>query len=320
MINISIDEKDKHVLRVTASYFLALAGDISADISGPDVHVKVSVDTSDIPPEYEIVPKFPNHSAAPPPNTPYPKEGEPYEIRPAPLLNNDPDVTLDVDIPSAASVFGGKSALSTAAVVQFETAPEVTPVTISTEISNAPVPPVPPVENAASLVVPPPPNHAPGVEVDSKGLPWDHRIHSREKTRLKSDNSWKYKRGVDDATIKEVEAQLRAVMAVPSPPPASTVTAPDNTETATPVSTVTASASDAPPPPPPPPPAEDEQTFKDLVRMITEAVTGGRTTQLAVIETIKKVGVESLPTLAVRPDLIPTAWKAIEDMISGVSE
>lgn len=75
-------------------------------------------------------------------------------------------------------------------------------------------------------------------EVDSRGLPWDARIHAATKVKNK-DDSWRYKRGASDELIKQVEQELIAkiksgqvvqvpvavgapVMVVP-PPPAPTV-------------------------------------------------------------------------------------------------
>lgn len=67
----------------------------------------------------------------------------------------------------------------------------------------------------ASEQVPPPP--AATGEVDSKGIPWDARIHSESKATV-ADGSWRKRRGVDDATYATVLAELQG--AAPPPPPA----------------------------------------------------------------------------------------------------
>ena len=55
-------------------------------------------------------------------------------------------------------------------------------------------------------------------EFDSKGMPWDERIHAGTKAKNK-DGSWKAKRGVDDATFAAVEQELRSrVAAAPVAP------------------------------------------------------------------------------------------------------
>lgn len=46
-------------------------------------------------------------------------------------------------------------------------------------------------------------------DVDSRGLPWDERIHANTKAKNK-DNSWRYKRGTSDDLIKQVEEELIA--------------------------------------------------------------------------------------------------------------
>jgi hypothetical protein len=120
---------------------------------------------------------------------------------------------------------------------------------------TAPPPPVP-------VAVPDPVPAAPGAvaEFDSKGYPWDARIHASNRAK-KLDGSWKNKRGVDPNLVVAVEAQTkpaapalvmsgaeaqaanfgRALRADSSP------SAPASTES--PVS-----VQPAPPPPPPPPP------------------------------------------------------------------
>lgn len=53
-------------------------------------------------------------------------------------------------------------------------------------------------------------NAAPSV--DKNGLPWDVRIHAGTKA-LNADGTWKKRRGVDDATVAAVTAELTAVAA-----------------------------------------------------------------------------------------------------------
>ncbi len=70
---------------------------------------------------------------------------------------------------------------------------------------------------------PPPPPAATDGAVDSKGIPWDARIHSESKATV-ADGSWRKRRGVDDAVFAEVMAELTAGAsgndAAPPPPPA----------------------------------------------------------------------------------------------------
>lgn len=46
-------------------------------------------------------------------------------------------------------------------------------------------------------------------ELDARGFPWDKRIHAATKAKTK-DGSWRYRRGVTDDEIKEIEKKLKA--------------------------------------------------------------------------------------------------------------
>lgn len=85
------------------------------------------------------------------------------------------------------------------------------------------------------------------VNLDKDGLPHDPRIHSKNAT-INADGRWKKRRGVEDAEVTAVEAELRALVgaanAVPPPPAASA-------PVAAPPPPPAAAAAAAPPPPPP---------------------------------------------------------------------
>lgn len=67
------------------------------------------------------------------------------------------------------------------------------------------VPPIlPPIPAPAAA-----PQGAVNAEVDSKGLPWDSRIHAVSSGKNK-DGSWRYRRGVEDALVTQVEHELIA--------------------------------------------------------------------------------------------------------------
>ena len=53
---------------------------------------------------------------------------------------------------------------------------------------------------------------------DKNGLPWDERIHASTKA-LNGDGTWKKRRGVDDATIAAVTAELTGAAPAPAPQP-----------------------------------------------------------------------------------------------------
>lgn len=192
----------------------------------------------------------------------------------------------------AAEVFGtpGKpNAASTATEPEISTpsacdavAPQES--AASTSLSaEAPNEPAQPALAAASPGTAP---EATGVELDSDGLPWDHRIHSGSKGKLAKTQQWKKKRGVDPEEVTRVEAELRAAMsaspaapiepAAPAPAPAPQASAP-----AAPTSAIT--------------------TFPALMQRIT----GEGIPAADVTAAVNKQGLAALPLLAARPDLIP---------------
>lgn len=83
-----------------------------------------------------------------------------------------------------------------------------------------------------------------GIEVDETGLPYDARIHTSGKDKkMKGRNIWKKRRGVNASLVEQVEAELRAALAVsdvPTPVPVATPTpvpTPAPTPTPAPVAT-----------------------------------------------------------------------------------
>ncbi len=110
---------------------------------------------------------------------------------------------------------GVPPAPSTAAAAPSATAPAAPLGTTSAETPTAPVPPAAPSANAATPAALPTASHAPGVDVDKHGLPWDARIHAESKAKI-ADGSWRKKRGVDPALVTTVEAELKALMSAPA--------------------------------------------------------------------------------------------------------
>lgn len=318
MIKLEIDENNKHVLRVTASYFLALAGDVSATITDEVTQrtvatVKIEADAEQIK---QVVAEAVQEATAPiSAGYELPRGVNPDAVyEEAAAISQEAWDALKA-APSAASVFGGdapKPAPYTADVEALPIALEATQaVTLPPPIPAAPVTPAPMPEVAA--VAPtdsaPAPAPAPAVELDKDGLPWDARIHSESRSKVVA-GTWKYKRGVDPRLVEEVEAELRAVMGVSAPEPsAPPVAAPASTPGTT--------------PPPPAAPVEASapsgMSFPSLMLKISNAVMNGATTQVAVVETVKRCGLPSLPALAARPDLVPQVDAAIDALLAGVA-
>lgn len=164
------------------------------------------------------------------------------------------------------------------------------------------------------------------VEVDSRGLPWDGRIHASTKTRLAKDNSWKLKRGLDPQYVEQIEAELRQVMAIPSAPtveptiapPAPTetqglhpgqnafnvatvnhLTAQGNAAKTAEVSTPQTGAS-----------SSDYSTWgmPELMR----GLTAKKIDQAYVAQVVQQLGVPSIMALGARKDLIPLVAETLE--------
>lgn len=113
-----------------------------------------------------------------------------------------------------------------------------------------PNPFAPPPHVPAQVATPAAPQNMMEFGVDSKGLPWDERIHSVSQGTNK-DGSWRYRRGVEDAQIEVVEQELLAKMKLSGVQPAEVLRpGPVPTPPPSPVAQV---ASPLPPIPPPAP-------------------------------------------------------------------
>jgi hypothetical protein len=202
--------------------------------------------------------------------------------------------------PDPKLIFG---AHSTAGAEASTTAPEVTPA--ATSIPTPPGVPAPPVATSGSEappVVPAPPSPAADVDRDRRGLPWDPRIHSSAKSKTQ-DGSWKKLRGVDAALVLQVEAELFAAGAAPVKPvvPAIDVSEPEFV--------------------PPPPPAatteaSDTKDFPELVARLSELQSQSKIDMATINACAMVHGINSLPLLATRPELVEPVWAEIAKVLS----
>ncbi|OYW62723.1 MAG: hypothetical protein B7Z31_00185 [Rhodobacterales bacterium 12-65-15] len=166
-------------------------------------------------------------------------------------------------------------------------------------------PPLPSSTPIADLLVPTPPAPA-GVELDKDGIPWDGRIHASTKTKT-VEAVWKKKRGVEQAEVDRVTAELRTTMMAPA---ASVVEAPPAPPAQVAMAFATGAATPMPPAPPAPP-AATGVTFAEFMGHVTGGVTSGRFTREAVAEACAKHGAANLPGLINRPDLIPAVAREL---------
>lgn len=215
-----------------------------------------------------------------------------------------------------------KSAPLSADAGQSSTAPVDTQV--NTLAGIAPLPPVPQPVFPANTAAPQSPNLA---EVDSKGIPWNARIHSSSRAKV-ADGSWKYRRGVSDEEVRRVEAELRGAA---HDDVAALFTAPAATEVKTgevvyqqPGGTVSGIA---PPPPLGALPAMSgvsepdlRKEFAQLMIRVAQAKGANTITAEEVNAILAEHGVvaeKPLPLLSTKLDLVPSVAAAIDEIIAS---
>jgi len=170
------------------------------------------------------------------------------------------------------------------------------PVGVVTEIPEAPI------EQAGDFT----PEAVATASVDKSGLPWDRRIHSDATERLTKEGFWKRRRNIDDATVATVEAELRALMAIPTqavpdvPTPPPVTVALDNGGTAD-METGEYAAPDAPAAP-----VTKAVDFAGFMRLLTPKIQAKELTHVQVNEALAALDLKSVPQLAQRSDLIPS--------------
>lgn len=236
----------------------------------------------------------------------------------------------------AAAVFGAavplapNGAPSIAGAVPSPTVLAAMTATTSAE-TTAPVPPAPTNAPAAAAPSVPaaPSTPAPAVELDSKGLPWDERIHAGSKAKVK-DGSWRAKKEVDPALVATVEAELRASVAPSGAPvvqPAATPTGWPFAETpAAPGMPPVAAVPTVPPVAPLPPAvtvapsvAADPTTFEQLMPRITAAVTSGSLPATAIGAACAAVGLPSVVSLQTSPQHVPLVWATLKQQYPSLA-
>lgn len=127
---------------------------------------------------------------------------------------------------------------------------------------------------------------------DKNGLPWDERIHAGTKA-LNADGTWKKRRGVDDATVAAVTAELTGAAPAPTPAPQpETAPAPAPTPSAQP---------ETAPTPTPVPSTNRIQDFQQIVQELQKAGTAAAADYMPkyhgqIVQTLLKLsGVTTVP-------------------------
>lgn len=132
------------------------------------------------------------------------------------------------------------------------------------------------------------PESSDGLGLDSRGFPWDARIHAGAKSKNK-DLTWRYKPGVDKALIPKVEAELLQNMNAGKAAAPDVVPEPDET----PIAEKAVAAQQAATAP-----AADAPTFADVMKRAAEAVKQGALAMTDIDQWAKDKGLASKAGLA----------------------
>jgi hypothetical protein len=162
-----------------------------------------------------------------------------------------------------------------------------------------------------SPVISPPINEPVEKELDSRGFPWDNRIHAATKTK-NSDGTWRYMRGAQKSRIEKVEDEL-----IESGNCLSSELVREESETIAPL----------PPSIPKPPslplyptinqPINEEVTFQSIMQKITNGIMEGKLIREDVLIIAKNLGVESLTLLGSNLHVLPELNKQIEAKLNA---
>lgn len=149
--------------------------------------------------------------------------------------------------------------------------------------------------------------------LDKTGIPWDERIHASSRVKT-SDGCWRKRRGIDDATVATVEAELKALMAIPQLPITTQGIAivPQPPVAVTQEIAAVASV-------PAPPAVADRVAFVALITLASNAIGAKKLTQEQLTGAVVAAGVPSLPLLGNRLDLVPQVQATVEALIAAAA-
>lgn len=182
----------------------------------------------------------------------------------------------------------------------------------------------------------PPLNGVPASQLDKAGLRWDPRIHAESRSQIK-DGTWRKKRGVDDAVVVAVEAELRGRAAsnwangtenevhftahgqlLPSADPPNAVG---------PSVAVPAPPTSVPPPPPvaaapPLPPVAPPTTMAGLAKWAAPSLVTGKLKQSALNDAAKAAGLVDqagngwFTGLGQHPEYVPAVYAELSNLLA----
>jgi hypothetical protein len=222
------------------------------------------------------------------------------EFKEAQAADNRVPLTA-VESNDAAAVFGSAPAVPLA--------PSILPdATVSTAA------PPPPVATAPTTTTPGPVSSGAGagsVELDSRGLPWDGRIHSSTKSKL-ANGQWKNARGKSPEQIARVEDELRTATSAPplapvpaAPPVVPTVPTPPPAVGVGASSQITSASQ-------PVAPVADPVDFVQLMPRISAAVASGVLPPSALNDACVANGLPSIVGLQQNVAYVPLVWASLK--------
>lgn len=181
-------------------------------------------------------------------------------------------------------------------------------------------PPVAP-ETAFQTTVP-----APGLPTapahDSRGFPWDERIHSGNKT-INADGTWKKRKNVPDTTTAAVEQELAAGGRTVTPTAPLNVPAPPPVPMPHPNRVPDAAAMPPPPPSPATVPAvaapADATTFAALMKRFSDGVAAKSWPPTTAVDMAKAVGLATTLEINKNPQIIPRVNSYLDMRAAGLS-
>lgn len=183
---------------------------------------------------------------------------------------------------------------------------------------NHELPPPPTAQTAATL-------HSlqqAGVELDSAGFPWDHRIHASTKSKI-GDGTWKIKPKTDKALIEQVRAEFRQTAAAPLTvaPPVHAVPVPP-TQAVEPTPQVTAPAPAQVMPPAPAQAGQEKPTnpailFSTTLKLYADAEKRGLFPSGYGNDWAKAQGLPNISALITRPDLCGAFYDVVAQVTAG---
>lgn len=220
-------------------------------------------------------------------------------------------------VPQRAAPLPATPAPSIAAVTPLPTAPVEAPGSLTVAlVPQPPVPPAPALDALTGMAAAPTP-HAPGVDRDAAGLPWDERIHASTKSKI-ADGTWKSKRGVDAALVVAVEAELRACdypSGIGGHPEQGTL---DPTQAfggaaaPAPLPIAPPAAPSAPAAPAAPLVSAGPKTFEQLMPLVSGAIVARQIPPTALQEACAANGLTSVVALQQNPAFVPLVWASMQ--------